>query len=186
ILTIEEEGKEIIKTNLGELSEEYLEEGLISDEPKMLSEDGVETYSNTFSEYGINRAAATTKQNTFINYEYTITHSFPEKWQLRRPQDGSLAKYYYKNVTRTTKNKSDLINFQSRVESINALEWTFIGSSLTTVGLSWLTFILSVPTAGAGSLASGLAALGAYGATNTAMIKIHGHVNKARTYYFAA
>lgn len=186
ILTIEEEGKEPIVIKLGELSQQYLEEKVILAAPNGLTPEIGLTPENGLSpspEIGL--LAATTKQNTFINYEYTITHSSPEKWQLRRPKDDSILNYYYKNVTRTSGNKTTLSNFQDRVEKINALEWKFIGGSLTTAGLSWLSFILSVPTAGAGTLTAGLAALGAYGATADAMIKIHGHANKARTYYFS-
>lgn len=182
VLTIEEEGKEPIVLSLGELSDQYLEEEALSTKSKVVSEGGL-VPSKDNPEVSI--YAATTKQNTFINYEYTITHSSPEKWQLRRPKGESLTNYYYKNVTRTSQNSKTLSYFRSQVESINSLEWRFIGSSLTATGLSWLSFILSVPTAGAGTLAAGLAALGAYGSALDAMVKIHGHVNKARAYYFS-
>lgn len=50
--------------------------------------------------------------------------------------------------------------------------------------MSWLAFILSVPTAGAGTLTAGLAALGAYGATLDSLLKIHQNAKLARGIYF--
>lgn len=170
ILRIEEEGKETVVLDLGKISEKYLANGSIS--------DGT---SKPSGEFGV---MATTRQNTFINYEYTITHGSPERWQLRRPQGDSLFHWYYKNVTRNGSNATNLRHFQTAVENIDYYEWRAIGTSLTTVGLSWLAFILSVPTAGAGTLTAGLAALGAYGATLDALINVHRHANYARTYYF--
>lgn len=167
ILTIEEDGKETIVLNIGQLAEEYLDDNRISDSDKP----------------EMSLMATTTEQNTFINYEYTITHGSPEKWQLRRPDGDSLFYYFYKNVTRTTTNKDDLDKFQGYVENINYYEWKAIGGSLTSLGLSWLSFILSVPTAGAGTLTTGLAALGAYGAALDALLKIHENANYANTYY---
>ncbi|MDQ0227292.1 geobacillin-26 family protein [Metabacillus niabensis] len=165
ILTIEEEGKEKVVLDLGDISKDYVADETISTSPK------------------VRAAASTTKQNTFINFEYTITHGSKEKWQLRRPKENSLVNYYYKNVTRTSSNASNLKSFQSNVESINYYEFVAIRSSLTATELSWLAFILSVPTAGAGTLTAGLAALGAYGSTLNALIKLHTHANYARTYY---
>ena len=172
-LTIKEEGKEPLVLNLGEITKEHITDGDIK-----IPTD----FSKDFSTMGI--FTPKTKQDTFINYEYTITHSSPEKWQLRRPKGDSLFNYYYKNTTRTSSNKTNLDLYQNHVEKINALELAAIGSAITTVGLSWLAFILSVPTAGAGTLTAGLGALGAYGATLTSLIALHSYVNKARTVYF--
>ncbi|MGM0830599.1 MAG: geobacillin-26 family protein [Bacillota bacterium] len=168
-LKIEEKGKETVSIDLEEVSNKYVEENVISEDTTKSSDFGI--------------MAATTKQNTWINYEYTITHSSPEKWQLRRPKGDSLVNYYYKNVTRTSSNASNLDKFQTAVENIDYYEWRAIGTSLSTVGLSWLAFILSVPTAGAGTLTAGLAALGAYGATADALLKLHKNANLASTYY---
>ncbi|WP_243292168.1 geobacillin-26 family protein [Bacillus sp. FJAT-47783] len=93
-------------------------------------------------------------------------------------------KYYYKNVTRTSSNGSSLLKYQKYVENINYYEWKAIGGTLTTIGMSWLAFILSVPTAGAGTLTAGLAALGAYGATLDSLLKIHQNAKLARGIYF--
>ncbi|WP_430789704.1 geobacillin-26 family protein [Virgibacillus flavescens] len=170
ILTIEEDGEERV-FDLDALAEEYVESGSISPD-----------VSSSQTDFGI--MAATTKQNTFINYEYTITHGSPERWQLRRPDGKSLIKYKYQNVTRTTSNKSQLTRYQGYVENINYYEIRAIGTSLTTLGLSFLAFILSVPTAGAGTLTAGLAALGAYGATLDAAVKLGQNANWARATYF--
>ena len=169
ILTIEENGTIVTILDLGQLSEQYLEEEAISIAPKASSNFGI--------------MAVTTKQDTFINYEYTITSGSLEKWQLRRPKGDSLVNYYYKNTTRTSSNASNLDNFQTAVENINYYEWIAIGSSLTSLGMSWLTFILSVPTAGAATLTTGLAALGAYGTALNALLKIHENANRALSLY---
>ncbi|PAD66478.1 hypothetical protein CHH83_23900, partial [Bacillus sp. 7586-K] len=54
ILTIEEEGKEKVVLDLGDISKDYVVDETISTSPK------------------VRAAASTTKQNTFINFEYTI------------------------------------------------------------------------------------------------------------------
>lgn len=176
ILTIKENGKEPIIIDLNKTSEEYIAN-------ETIKTDVSNTQSNLISAYSL--WTPTTKQDTFINYEYTITHSSPEKWQLRRPNGDSLYRYYYKNVTRTSSNGSDLLKFQGYVENIDYYEWKAIGGSLTTLGMSWLSFILSVPTAGAGTLTTGLAALGAYGATLDALVQVHKNANLARGVYFS-
>lgn len=173
-LLIEEEGKEPLILDLGEISEQYVANDVINNDVIKSP-----SYSSSLA-FG----TPTTKQDTFINYEYTITHSSPEKWQLRRPNGDSLVKYYYKNVTRTTTNGTSLLKYQTYVENINYYEWKAIGGSLTTLGMSWLSFILSVPTAGAATLTAGLVALGAYGTTLDACVQIHKNANLARGIYF--
>lgn len=167
ILTIEEEGKEKIVLNVDALSNQYIDKNRISDTPS--------------SEIGL--MATNVKQDTFSNYEYTIYTGSPEKWQVRRPDNGSIVYYKYKDVTRTTLNATTLDLFQNTVEKIDALEWTFLGGAATTVSLSWVSFVLSVPTAGAGTLTAGLAALGAYGATLTTAVALQTQFNYAETYY---
>lgn len=188
-LIIEEEGKDEVALNIGELSEAYIQTGAIETKSKGLFEQPVSRGISISPPVvpGVEvMATSTTSQNTFINYEYTITHSSPEKWQLRRPNGDSLVKYYYKDTTRTSSNASNLASFQSAVENINYLELRAIGGSLTTLGLAWLAFILSVPTAGSGTLTAGLAALGAYGATLDTLVKLHRQANLASTYYHRA
>lgn len=167
ILTIEEAGKEKVVIHMDDLPKPSISEKNLSKTPS--------------SEIGI--MATTIKQDTFSNYEYTITTGSPERWQVRRPDNGSLNSYKYKNVTRTTSNAANLSSYQQTVEKINALEWTFLGGAVTTVGLSWLAFVLSVPTAGAGTLTAGLSALGAYGATLTAGVALSTQFNYAETVY---
>ncbi|MGF2618069.1 hypothetical protein FZC84_22720 [Rossellomorea vietnamensis] len=184
-LIIDEEGKGEISLDLEEISEELVAEEVISpDEIKTSGLPLTEASPSKYSDAPLKASAATSKQNTWINYEYTITHSSPEKWQLRRPNGDSLVKYYYKNVTRKSSNASNLSKFQDAVENIDYYEWKAIGSSLTSLGMSWLAFILSVPTAGSGTLTAGLAALGAYGVALDSLIKLHSNTNVARTYYF--
>lgn len=185
-LIIEEEGEDEVALNIGELSEEYIETDAIDAVGSGLFEQTVTrgiSLSPPVSGVDLMATTPTTKQNTFINYEYTITHSSPEKWQLRRPNGESLVKYYYKNTTRTSSNASNLASFQTAVENIDYYEKRAIGTALTSLGLSWLAFILSVPTAGSGTLTAGLAALGAYGAALDALVKLHRNANLASTYY---
>ncbi|WJY26111.1 geobacillin-26 family protein [Sporosarcina trichiuri] len=168
LLTIEETGHKPVTYNMTELTRQAVADELITVSPE---------------EPQLGMLAATTKQKTFMNYEYIITHGSTEKWELRRPKEDSLFKYYYKKVNRTASNKGNLASFQTAVENINYYEFKAIGSSLTSLGLSWLSFILSVPTAGAGTLTAGLAALGAYGTALDSLVKLHRHANLANTYY---
>ena len=166
IITIESPNTETITIDLAEKTENLLEQQ--SETPN------------------ISPMARTVKENTFINYEYTITFGSKEVWQLRRPKNDSLINYYYKNVTRNSSNKSNLDNFKRKVDEINDLEFKIIGQSLTTLGASWLSFILSVPTAGGATLTAGLTALGAYGAALNNLVKLHGAARDAEIYYHRA
>lgn len=163
ILTIEEPNSEVIIVDLDEVTEEFLD--------------------NQNTNPVITPFASTVKENTFMNYEYTITFGSTEKWQLRRPKNGSTINYYYKNVTRNNSNKANLDNFKKTVDNINSLEWKIWGGAITSLGLGWISFILSVPTAGTGSVTTGLAALGAYGNTLNNLVKLHNHAKNAEIYY---
>lgn len=81
-------------------------------------------------------------------------------------------------------NSSNLSDFQKNVDTIDYLEWKLFGSTLSAIGLSYLSFILSIPTAGAGTLTAGLAALGAYEIALESLVKLAQHANSARIYYF--
>lgn len=127
--------------------------------------------------------AATVKENTFSNFEYTITFGSKEKWQIRRPKGDSLVNYYYKNVTRTSSNKSNLNNFKNQVDIINDAELKMFGSFGSSVGFTLLGIILSVPSAGSGTLTSALAAAGAYGAGLSQGLRISRAAKNATIYY---
>lgn len=81
---------------------------------------------------------ATIKENTFSNYEYTITTGSPNKWQIRRWK--SLTSTYYYNVTETSKNKTYLNNFKKHVDDINTKEFAILGS----ITASLLTDIIAI------------------------------------------
>lgn len=107
--------------------------------------------------------AATTGENTFSNYEYTITHSSPEKWNITMPKGDSVIQKNAKTVTYKSSTKSNLNQFKQSVDKINNLELLILGGASITVLLSGIALVLSLPTAGSGTLTTALAAAGVYG-----------------------
>ncbi|MEH7452483.1 geobacillin-26 family protein [Gottfriedia acidiceleris] len=130
----------------------------------------------------IESRVAKTTENTFSNYEYTITHSSPEKWEIRKPKGSSLISKEAKKVTYNSSTKGNLNSFKSQVDKINSLEWQIFGGALSATGLSILTLVLSLPNAGGSTLTS--AALGVYGATATKVLSLHTAMKNARIYYY--
>lgn len=128
-------------------------------------------------------AASTLEENTFTNYEYTITFSSPEKWQLRRPNPDNMLKYYYKDRTKTTTNSTKLTNFKKEVDNLNYYEWMFIGASSASMIVTVAAVIAAAITSGAG-LAVALAALPISGAAYNYALKMGTAANNAHYWYF--
>lgn len=128
--------------------------------------------------------ASTLTENTFSNMEYTITYSSPQKWQLRRPQPGTLNSTYYKNVTRTSTNSKNLDNFKKEVDLLNDYEFKFIGAAVTT-GVAWLATLVIASLSGGAGVAVGLAAAGVTGAAYNYGIAVERHAKNALHYYWS-
>ncbi len=110
--------------------------------------------------------AATTYQNTFSNWEYTITHGTTNLYQLRRP-DGSLnGTYNFTTRMLAGYNKDYIDNFIDAVEAINTLEGQMVGALGLAVILAGVSIVLTGGAAGAfwgayiASLTSDSAAVG--------------------------
>lgn len=132
---------------------------------------------------GVSTLASTLKQDTFSNYEYTITFSSPEKWQLRRPNPDNILKWYYKDVTKTTKNSTNLSNFKKSVDDLNYYELMFIGSASGVAILTIVSFIVASISGGAG-FAGLLVAAGVTGAAYNYAMQMNRAANNAHYYYF--
>jgi hypothetical protein len=126
--------------------------------------------------------ASTLEENTFSNMEYTITYSSPQKWQLRRPQPGTLNSTYYKNVTRTSSNSTTLDNFKSQVDQLNDAELKFIGSAAG-AGITWLASLVIASLSGGAGVATALVAAGITGAAYNYGIAVERHAKNALHYY---
>lgn len=119
---------------------------------------------------GISTRAASKKQNTFSDYEYTVWYTDPTEWELRIP-GGSFRTY------ETNHNRNYINSFYNAVEKINSLELKYI----STVGLQGLTMVLvAIATGGIAALISG-AAIG--GAAQAIAIDLHSEINKALHFY---
>lgn len=92
---------------------------------------------------------ASLAENTFTNYEYTITYGNPNKWQLRRPGD-NVFNWVYFDTYQATGNKDYLVAFQNAVDNINVQEGTIVG----TLGMAGLSY-LAAGAAGAGAIFTG-------------------------------
>lgn len=92
--------------------------------------------------------SASLNENTFCNYEYTITYGTSNKWELRRP-DGSFGTYYFQTYE-TSLNESYLTKFRGYVDSINEIE----GAIIRNFGLYALSCLVAGAT-GAGAIFSG-------------------------------
>lgn len=90
----------------------------------------------------ITTMAASSYENTFSNYEFTIWYTNPIKWELRRP-NGILNTYYFQTYE-TSRNRDALLAFQSKVYEINDIEWEYIAS----VGLEALTGVIGAILSG--------------------------------------
>lgn len=66
-------------------------------------------------------------QNTFSNYEYTITFSTNNLYELRRPDGSMNGTYFFTTHMKEGYNKEYIDSFISAVEQINALEKKIIG-----------------------------------------------------------
>ncbi|GAM16654.1 geobacillin-26 family protein [Mesobacillus selenatarsenatis] len=128
-------------------------------------------------------AASTLKEDTFSNYEYTITFTSPESWQLRRPNPDNVFKYYYKNVKKTSTNKDNLAAFKKAVDNLNYYEWMYLGSSGGVAIMTVVTLIVAAMSGGAG-IAALLFTAGVTGAAYTYALKMSGAANNAHYYYF--
>ncbi|NLP52076.1 geobacillin-26 family protein [Bacillus sp. RO1] len=140
--------------------------------------------NDTTAEGGFVTLASTLQENTFSNMEYTITYSSPQKWQLRRPQPGSLYKTYYKNVTRTSSNSKNLDNFKKEVDLLNDYEIKFIGAAVGS-GIAWLAALVIASLSGGAGVAVGLAAAGVTGAAYNYAIAVERHAKNALHYYWS-
>lgn len=80
--------------------------------------------------YGVSTRAKKIHQDTFLNYEYDIWETSPREWNLERPN--TVFNQYYFKVYENASNKSELRNWKSDVDALNAQEWAVIGG----VGLS--------------------------------------------------
>lgn len=164
ILTLEEDGKNAIVIDLNAIEED--------------------TSNDATDGAGGIGIMATSGENTFSNYEYEIDLSVsPNKWELRRPQPNSFFDTYYKKVTETSSNRTNLNEFKKAVEDINSLEWQFIGYNTGIAISAALTVILTAVTAG-GAVSTGLVALGLSGKALDVALKIHERCEDAHYYYF--
>lgn len=130
--------------------------------------------------------AATTGENTFSNYEYTITHSSPEKWNITMPKGDSVIQKNAKTVTYKSSAKSNLNQFKQSADKINNLELLILGGASITVLLSGIALVLSLPTAGSGTLTTALAAAGVYGNVARQIIQLSTEMKNAKIYYMRA
>ena len=130
--------------------------------------------------------AATTGENTFSNYEYTITHSSPEKWNITMPKGDSVIQKNAKTVTYKSSTKSNLNQFKQSVDKINNLELLILGGTSITVLLLGIALVLSLPTAGSGTLTTALAAAGVYGNVARQIIQLSTEMKNAKIYYMRA
>ena len=130
--------------------------------------------------------AATTGENTFSNYEYTITHSSPEKWNITMPKGDSVIQKNAKTVTYKSSTKLNLNQFKQSVDKINNLELLILGGASITVLLSGIALVLSLPTAGSGTLTTALAATGVYGNVARQIIQLSTEMKNAKIYYMRA
>lgn len=130
--------------------------------------------------------AATTGENTFSNYEYTITHSSPEKWNITMPKGDSVIQKNAKTVIYKSSTKSNLNQFKQSVDKINNLELLILGGASITVLLSGIALVLSLPTAGSGTLTTALAAAGVYGNVARQIIQLSTEMKNAKIYYMRA
>ena len=83
----------------------------------------IDAFSLEAAEHTFNTRASI-KENTFSNYEYTITYGSQNTWELRRP-DGNAGTYYFKTYE-TTKNAAYLAAFKGYVDTINEIEFAII------------------------------------------------------------
>ena len=173
ILIIDSPSDGLTIIDLNEKSEQLLGQKSSDSSMSLISNSGFSTLSSTGS----------VKQNTYSNYEYTITFGKSEVWQLRRPKNGSMVNYYYKNVTRNSSNATNLNSFKKKVDLINDLEWKIIGQAVAGGGLGFIAFVLSVPTAGSASVTAGLASMGAFGTAMNNSLKLHAANRNAEIYY---
>lgn len=121
--------------------------------------------------------ANTVKENTYSNYEYTITFGKKESWQVRIPKGNS------KTRTRTNSNKSTLNNFKTQVDIINDAELRMLGLLGSTAFFGVLAVILAMPTAGSGTLTSAMSAAGAYGGALSQGVTMQRAQKNAIIYY---
>lgn len=127
---------------------------------------------------------ATQAEYTFSNYEYIIyLSSSPRIWELRRPQPDNFNSYYYKYVTETTYNQTNLNKFKTEVDNIYDLELTFIAQSIGVSITVALVVILTAVTMG-GAANAGLVALGLTGAALQTALDLERACKNAHYYYF--
>lgn len=145
--------------------------------------------SNNFSDENFLMKSASvskTSENTFSNYEYTITHSKPEKWNIRMPKGDSLLSKNSKSVTYKSSTKENLNSFKSQVDKINSLELNIIGGASVSVLMSGLAVVLSIPTAGGATATAAFAAAGIYGNTVKQLLSLMNAMKNAKIYYMRA
>ncbi len=130
--------------------------------------------------------ATTTGENTFSSYEYTITHSSPEKWNITMPKGDSVIQKNAKTVTYKSSTKSNLNQFKQSVDKINNLELLILGGTSITLLLSGIALVLSLPTAGSSTLTTALAAVGVYGNVARQIIQLSTEMKNAKIYYMRA
>lgn len=171
VMTIETEGEETITIDLNNTYEH-------SSEPIL---DEITVESGFEHDLNISPFAVIAQENTWTNYEYTINTG--NKWQLRRPQPGTLTKTYYKNVTEKSSNKSNLSKFKSSVDKLNTAEWKYLGLSFT-VPIGTAATVVAAAINGGAAIAVGLATAGIVGAAASAALDMHRHAKDAHYYYF--
>lgn len=92
---------------------------------------------------------ASLQENTWSNYEYTITYGTTNKWQLRRPDDIKFNWVYF-DTYETEDNKEYLDAFKKAVDEVNIEE----GAVVTAIGLTGLS-VVAAAAAGAGAIFTG-------------------------------
>lgn len=132
----------------------------------------------------ISTFAATRVENTYSNYEYTITYTSPQKWQLRRPKPNTLNSTYYKNVTLSKKNSGNLNNFKKQVDLLNDYELKFIGAA-SGATILWLASLVVASLNGGAGVAVALVAVGVTGAAYNYGIAVERSAKNAQHYYFS-
>lgn len=158
IQTYDKVTNELFNTQTIDLNQDGLGKNKLEEEASLPS-----TYAKSNSAY----------QNTFSNYEYSVTYGNPNKWELRIPSERM-------NKSENSSNKSNINNFRNKVESINSLEKKLAGALIGGGLLSVLTIIAATTP---GALPSALAAAGVFGTAAFIAIDLKSAQNDAEYYY---
>lgn len=168
VLTITEDGKEPIVIDIDKAVNEYLE--------------SQNTTLEELEQAQVQSRGVIREENTYTNYEYTISKSgSTESWQIRTPKGSSLTALNKKTKTYNSSTKSNLNSFKSKVDQIDKLELQILGGITLTFFFTCATVILAGTSAGA--VATGLAAVGAAGTTANRFLTLFAAQKDAKLYY---